>query len=530
MPDTKSPITLEQIIEIALKHRWFIIVPFCLSMIVGIFLTFKLPKIYSAETLILIEPQRVPTSYVQSLVSTDIGSRISTMKQQILSRTNVEKIIDEFKLLSGPEYENMYLEDKAENVAKRISVKVTASKRNRAPDSFSISYKGRDPHTVMKIANALASYFINANLKIRESQAIGTSKFIDNERIAMRKKLEEVEIKLKEYREKYMGELPEQLDSNLRILDRLQEDMSHRQQRLSAAKIRLAALANQMQRNQILQTPNGRVQSRSMPLTNLEQLKQELANLKNKYTDRHPDVIRLSKKIADLETKNEKKAGKTVEDLLDSSKLLANRTGVDLLITEQYEIKREIAGLQQGISELNSQTKKYQARVENTPKREQELMSLRRDYQNIQKVYNSLLNRKLEAEIAVNMEKRQKGEQFRIIDFARLPEKPISPDMKKLFLLCLAAGLGIGGGFVFLFYFFDTSFRKPEEVESALGVPVLATLPAIYHPKDIKKQRLHMVVSIFSIMVSFVLLVAFAVLTIKGTDQTMELVQKLINI
>ncbi|MEE9117687.1 MAG: Wzz/FepE/Etk N-terminal domain-containing protein, partial [Calditrichia bacterium] len=107
MLDTKSPINPEQIIELALKHRWFIIIPFCLSMIVGIFLVFKLPKIYSAETLILIEPQRVPTAYVQSLVSIDISSRISTMKQQILSRTNIEKIIDEFKLLSGPEYENV---------------------------------------------------------------------------------------------------------------------------------------------------------------------------------------------------------------------------------------------------------------------------------------------------------------------------------------------------------------------------------------------------------------------------------------
>jgi len=136
----------------------------------------------------------------------------------------------------------------------------------------------------------------------------------------------------------------------------------------------------------------------------------------------------------------------------------------------------------------------------------------------MQQAYSSLLSRKLEAEISVDMEKKQKGEQFRILDSAKLPEKPVSPDMKKIFALSLAAALGIGGGIVFLFFYFDSSFRRPEEVESVLGVSVLATLPKVYQDKDIKKQRLHLILSLLSLLVSLALLAGFVFLTIKGVN------------
>ena len=93
-----------------------------------------------------------------------------------------------------------------------------------------------------------------------------------------------------------------------------------------------------------------------------------------------------------------------------------------------------------------------------------------RDYQNIQNSYSSLLNRKLEAEIAVNMEKKQKGEQFRIIDPARVPQKPISPDLKKLFMIIMAAGLGLGAGLIFLLDLFNSSFNH-SYIFSACSLP-----------------------------------------------------------
>ena len=125
MRDLKDPIKPEQIIELVIRHRWFIIVPFCLAMIVGIYFTLTLPKIYGVSTLILVQPQKVPSNFVQSLVSIGINERISTIRQQILSRSNLEKVIEDFKLFSEPEHVKMYSEDKIESLRKRIDVNVT---------------------------------------------------------------------------------------------------------------------------------------------------------------------------------------------------------------------------------------------------------------------------------------------------------------------------------------------------------------------------------------------------------------------
>ncbi|MCP4368943.1 MAG: protein GumC, partial [Deltaproteobacteria bacterium] len=453
MRNPTEAIKPEIIIEIILRQRWYIIIPFCLSMMAGIYLALTLPKVYNASTLILLQPQRVPTNFVQSIVSVDLDSRLNTLSQQILSRTNLEKIIHEFKLYSGLKFEKLYMEDKIESMRKRITVDVTrSSRRGGDANAFSVSFKGKDPEKTMKVTNALANYFIGENLKTREAQAVGTSDFLDDELSTMRKRLEEVEQALKNYREGYMGGLPEQLESNLRILDRLQEQLVERRQNLTDAKGRLVAMQRGISQGQ---DPQPGRETEADNTLNLDQLNARLAQLKARYTDQHPDIIRLKKQIADLEK--------------EPRSPIQNR--------QLDEINREVTTLTAEISDILKQIKIYEVRVEETPKREQELLSLRRDYENINETYNSLLERKLEAELAVNLEKKQQGEQFRIIDPAKMPKRPSEPDMKKLFMIFIAAGLGIGGGLVFLLEYLDSSFRRPDDIESYLGLSVLATVP-----------------------------------------------------
>jgi len=495
MRNPAETIKPEEIIEIIVRHRWYIIIPFCLSMMAGIFYALTLPKVYSAGTLILLQPQRVPANYVQSIVSVDLDSRINTLSQQILSRTNLEKIINEFKLYSGPGSETMFMEDKIESMRKRITVDVTRSRRNT--NAFSISFKGKDPEKVMKVTNALANYFIGENLKSREAQVTGTSDFLEDELSIMRKRLEEVEQALKKYREAYMGGLPEQLESNLRILDRMQEQLIERRQNITDAKSRIIAIENEISQGQSLQ-PTG--ESGTGDTLNLDQLNAQLKQLQSRYTDQHPDIIRLKERIADLEK----------EPLSPLQSPVRNRQIAD--------IKREIRTLEGEISDIRKQVYIYEARVEETPKREQELLSLRRDYDNINETYNSLLERKLEAELAVNLEKKQQGEQFRILDPAKRPERPSDPDMKKLFLIFIAAGLGIGGGVVFLLEYLDTSFRIPNDIESYLGLSVLATVPVILHPRDVRMKRLNQAMSIFFVIVAFALMAGFTLVSLGGYD------------
>ena len=518
MASANQNIQIEHYISLALKHRWFIIIPFCISMLVGICMAFTLPKIYSSQTLILVEPQRVPTNYVQSIVSTDIESRISTISQQIMSRTNIEKIINEYNLFDDPKYDNMYSEDKLEVVRKQITVSVT---RARGADAFSVAFQGKDPQKVMNVANALASYFIDENLKVREAQAIGTSDFLENERNAMLKRLEEVEKALQDYRTQHMGELPEQLESNLSILGRLQEQLNQREERLSNAQYRLTLLRDQ----NVSTSTSGGATAGPGETSDLEQLRNQLKILQAKYTDKHPDVVKTKKLIADIENDLKNQVGQHSNDPNADAQQNFYRHS-----REYQELDLEIKNLTSEIKDLEREIKLYQQRVEVTPKREQELMSLTRDYNNILETYNSILNRKLEAEIAVNMEKKQKGEQFRIIDPAKLPEKPVSPNMKKLFLLFLAAGLGSGGGIIFLMDFMDTKFKSKDEVESFTELPVLATVPVVSQPKTKRLKAIGNAFCLVSVLFSIGLFGVFGIITVKGIDQSIELAGKIINI
>ena len=521
MNNSTQTLKPEYVVAIILKRRWFIIIPFCFAMIVGLYLAVTLPKVYQSKTLILIEPQRVPEDYVRSVVSSDLDARISTISQQIMSRTNLEKVINEFKLYSGPVYENMFMEDKIEGLRKRVSVDVTKASRTDT-QAFSVSFRGTEPSKVMKVANVLATYFIDQNLKVREAQAIGTSNFLEDELTSMRKRLEGVEEVLKKYRIQYMGALPEQLETNLRVLDRLQIDLGSRQTSLRDAKNRLALLENRMPAYQS-SLAEGIVEG---DLPNPNQLKQQLASLEARYTSQHPDVVRLKKMIADFEEKEEKKREKT--DGESGPETTETETTLRTpYMTQSAEIQDQIKTLEVAIAKTKNRITSYQKRVEDTPTREQELMVLRRDHKNMQESYASLLNRKLEAEISVNMEKKQKGERFRILDPARLPQKPVSPDMKKLFMFSVAVGLGIGGGIIFLLEHFNTTFKNREDIESFLKLPVLASVPPMYKQRDIRWQKINQVLSLFFTIICFLQLAGFGLLTVKGVDQTLELVRRL---
>jgi polysaccharide chain length determinant protein (PEP-CTERM system associated) len=516
------------------RRRWFIIVPFCLAVIVGMVLTVKLPKIYEANTLILVQPQRVPEKMVAAVVDSDIENRISTLSQQIMSRSNLERVIDQFKLFSGPNSGNMLMEDKLESLRKRIKVEVGRAARGRGgADSFSVIYRDTDPQTTMRVANGLATFFIDENLKSREGMAVGTSDFLESELESSRKRLEEQEQLLKKFREKNMGELPEQLDSNLRILDSLKTQLTQKEDSLRSARVSLAALESEMSIRQgaiaaMLPPPGPAATGReNEDQMGLEQLKDKLAGLRAGYTDQHPDVVRLKTRIDRLE-----KEPAPVQPTSDKAAEGGGTTGRYASAQLNAETARQKTGILGAIraleaetARLNQETRDHQRRIEATPRREQELLTIKRDYENIKASYSSLLNRKLEADIGVNMEKKQKGEQFQVIDVARLPQKPVSPDLPKLFMITIVAGLGLGAGFIFLLETMDTTVRRLDKLEEEIGLPVLAMVPRIFTADDRKRHRMVMAATSVSIIVALAFTAAFAVLVFNGVEPTLELVR-----
>ena len=520
-----EPFEIEKYKQIVLRRRWWIIIPFLLTILIGTGLSLKLPKVYQASTLILVQRQRVATSYVQEIISIDVEDRIRTITQQITSWTNLEKVIKEFNLYNEPG-RHMFMEDKIQNLRKRIQVDVSGTGR-RGANAFEIFFTGKHPKQIAEIANALASYFITENLKLREDQAIGTSEFLTDELETIRRRLMEKEEGLKIYRKRYMGGLPEQLETNLRLLERIQQQIVTNQENLREAENRklmiqqqIAEAAEMRRSSTIIPVTPGREAEQPM---SLDQLKTQLASLEARYTQRHPDVVHLKEKIADLESK-EKADSEEVQEVPESRGITQAEIN---LVNQLREIELAITNLKTEAAQLHSQMKWYQTQVEDTPKREQELMSLNRDYRNIQETYNSLLSRKLEAEIAVNLERKQKGEQFRILDPAKTPIRPFKPNMQRILLMTVGLGFALGCSLAYLRETMDTSFRRPEDIEEVLQIPIIASLPFTYNAKELRRLKRKKILTVASVGLTFLLLGVVMVLSIKGVDSTVNFIKNI---
>lgn len=550
---TQLPIKPDQILEIIIRRKWFIVIPLCLTLTFGLFHTLTANKTYVSSTLILVQPQRVPANFVRSVVTSTISQRISTISQQILSRSNLEKIIDQFGLFENSE--GMYLEDKIASMRSRVKVKIERARGGA--EAFSIIFRGSDPQRVMRVANTLASYFMDENLKVREAQAIGTSDFLQSELEKTREKLEQREKALSDYRKKYIGGLPGELETNLRTLDRLQKQITNRHAQLRQAKSSLNMLVTQITQSREMAAQNFDDQfsafdfeeetgfDESENARKLSYLQKQYETLLLSYTEKHPDAAKLKKIIEKLEkTIEEEKVeleSKNPEDegIIDSIEEIEGEEspgiGMPNFVEMQQEvqlkqIKNEMEKIYSDIQKFEEQMKFYQQKVEDTPKRELELRSLKRDYTHIQGVFNSLMKRRLEAELSVNMEKKQKGEQFRILDHARLPERPISPNVKTLFLLSVVSGFGVGAALIFLLEVLNTSIRREEQIENDLDLTILAIIPPLKTKRDKVKKRIKRIVFACFTVYAAIFLTFFAILNYKGLDRTINFIKLNLNI
>ena len=516
---------IEKYLEMALRRKYWIIILFLLSILGGLSFFLVAPRIYEATTLFLVQPQRVPEEFVRSIVSTSVEDRVRTISEQVTSRTNLEKIIEEFRLLDS-DNSHMSIDSMVAGLRKRIKIDVKGE-RGRVTSMFTIAFRDKNPETAMKVTNALASNFVSENLKIREAQALGTSIFLADELESVKKQLMEKESELAEYRERYMGGLPEQLRTNLSILERLQLQQDQLNNNLRDAENRKILIQTQLTE----QTRQGPKISNSQTIRNqddrdIQSLRNELASLEGRYTGKHPDVVRLRETIANLERERAEADPAKPGSIGKNSPL----SSVDSALRRQYQdLDLETKNLKAEIKKIQSQIGYYEKKVEETPKREQELLSLNRDYENLREVYNSLLGRKLEAGIAVSMEKKQKGEQFRVIDPAKVPTEPVSPDMRKILLMTLALGLGLGCGLAYLMEMMDSSYKSPDELEQELKIPVLINVPFFYTRKEQRNRRIKEFLKAASVSVGFVLSAVGIVFTLKGVDNTMNFVKNILE-
>jgi polysaccharide chain length determinant protein (PEP-CTERM system associated) len=487
MINPSKTFTLHEYIEILRRRMWYIIIPFVLVATGACVYALTAKREYKASTLVLVSPQRVPEAFVQATVTSKVEERLQSIAQEVMSRTRLEQIITEYRLYEK-ESKRLSREEVVELMRKNIKVELPTKKDDKG--FFTISFIGEDPNVVTTVANRLASLFIEENLKIREQQAVGTTEFLAGELSSAKKKLDEMETAVTNYKRRHMGELPEQRDTNIKILEQLQNQNQKIGESLRAAQDRKLFIQKQMADMEnpapsLVSIPTARKDALTPAFETTttgesyenqrEKLKRELDELRAKYTENHPDVLTAKKKLSDLE-KN-KSSYDRKEDIKKDPRY---RELKNQLTLTDMEIKR----LSDESHLISAQINKYFARIEQTPSREQDMASLMREYQSTKETYERLLKKSQEAQQAENLEKRQKGEQFKVIDPARTPEKPFSPDIPKILLIGFLGGLGGGLGLAFLREQMDRSFHDSADVEITLGLKVLATIPKIENKAD----------------------------------------------
>ncbi|RLA87557.1 MAG: lipopolysaccharide biosynthesis protein [Deltaproteobacteria bacterium] len=547
--------------QILLARKHYFIWPAVAVLLLAVIVASALPPIYESKSTILIEEQQIPQNFVQTTVTGLADERIQSLSQLILSRTRLLEVIKQFNLY--PQMREKYaLEEIIEKMRNDIKVDLitaevgTGRKNQGVTIAFTVAYQGKNPETVQRVAGTLASLYLEENLKIREQQAKTTTQFLEAELKEIEERLQTIGGKISEFKAKHGEILPELQQFNLSQAESLERQIDQLKGQIRAAEDRKIYLESQLttinpdsplisgsgerildphSRLRTLKVMLAELQARysddhpdiirvkqemaelekmvgttegspSMKRQKLTNLKAELAQKQSRYSDQHPEIIKLKREIAELESLPEVNTPAPAVAQPDNPAYIN-------LLTNIQAATNDINMLQNQKADLEAKLRNYRQRLEDAPKVEQEYLALVRDYQNAHAKHQEIMNKILEARIAEGMEESQKAERFTLIDPASYPEKPISPNRPLIMLVGLFLSGGMGLGLVALTEHLDHSVKNADEVAWLTGVPVLGRITRMVTAEDlaqkIRRRRLLWSLVGLSILVSFVILHLF---------------------
>ncbi len=459
-----------------LKRRWWIIaIPAVILPIIAFAIALVIPPQYVSQTLVLVEQQKVPDEYVRPVVSEDLSGRLASMKEQILSRARLTPIIERFNLFGTGKGS---MDDRIDATRKNIDITPIHSEiaRTGGLPGFFISFKASDARTAQLVCGEITSLFVNENLKSRAGYVEGTQEFLKGQLADAKRNLDDQDSKLATFQRKYVGRLPgeeapnmnmltslnTQLDAATQALARMEQDKSYEQ----------AMLAQQQSIS--AQTTSGGTAPQAQQ-SELQGLLNEEADLTRRYTDDYPDVVAVRRKIKNL--RQEMAAAPPPAPVPAAS--TPNRN--DSLSVQQ--LRAQLRSLEQGIQQkkhdqamIQGQIRMYQDRISSSPLVQEEFKSITRDYTTAQAFYDDLLKKMNQSKMATDLEKRQQGEQFRVMDEPNLPDGPSFPNRRMFAGGGLFGGLCLGLMIVALMDYRDTALRSERDIWAFTKLPTLAVI------------------------------------------------------
>ena len=494
---TIQAVTPEDLLRVSLKRKWWILASIVLCTAVG-FVAWKFfPKTFKSTVVMTIDNPRIAKEYVKGLSQGPEGrygeDPTGVVMQQIaMGLTNKSILVPVLETLKPyPDAETA----SPDQLMKRLRKAVTFGKPKDGV-GVAVSYVNPDPFMAQAVAALLATKLHEDSLKRREGIVETTTQFLSIELDRLKGELDAKERAISDFKRIHMGELPQQMDANLRTLDRLQTDLTNSNEALNKLEERLAGLEKSIKEasepGQAVVLPFGKegrlADARTIDphAARIRELKQKLNELLGTYKDNYPDAVYLKEEIRRLESEprvevSQPTVAEPIAGKVGTNGGVAHRPNdpyVRELMRERSEVKNEIGFQKEKRAHVNHQINELEARIQRMPLTEQGLAVLLRDYENMQKGYQSLLDKRTNARILENYENRQFGEQYRIIEPANYPETQEPPTLLHFLLGGLALGCLVGFGSATGVEMMKTGFRRPEEVEDYLGLPVIASIPS----------------------------------------------------
>jgi polysaccharide chain length determinant protein (PEP-CTERM system associated) len=503
--------TPDYILTLLWQGRRFLVIPAALGLVAALMVSRTYVPKYTADTLIQIIPQRVPDSFVKSTVTTNVDDRLKSIKQQIMSRTELERVVREFDLY--PDLRGQTADKAVAALRNGINIEPVLDRPGRrAPneqiDAFTVAFTYTDPSAAVRVTESLASRFIDENSRIRSTQAESTNEFLEAQLTELRGRLKTAEDKVKAFQIAHSTSLPTQQPANLSLLQATQVQIQSLAQTLQADRDRRTMLESMLsaavQEDAAAQsapaTPPPGTQPGTLAGTarqQLEQARANLAQLELRLKPEHPDVARARRQIRDLEAKAEAeaRAGNGTAPTVPLSPIDQQRRER----IRQY--RADIATLTSQINFKENEDRRlrglliqYEGRIQAVPALEAEYTALTRDYSALQLQYQQLNQRSEESKISRNLEVRQDAEQFRILDKASVTGTPMSMARLQTNVGGLILGFVLGLVILAANEVLRALFKSEADVVGALSLPVLAVVPYVPTKReqaaDARRKRL----------------------------------------
>ena len=492
-------LSIRDYLSILRRRIWILTLPLVIFSVIGVAVANTLPARFQSEGTILIESQQIPEDLVRSTVTGLANERVRVVQQRVMTRQNLLGIIREFDLYG--DRGTMSQSAKIATLRRNISIGMVTARQGRGSTTFAINvgFEDESPDLALRVTNELVTLFLDENVRTRTQRATETTEFLRGQADELQQELETPEAQLATYKQENSGALPEQLRLHLDMLERARNQLRTVETELKSyeGELRFLAIEKQAAETRFLSSalPTSAPIAPQTPQQELERLEFELARLRVRYSDQHPDVLAVRQQIAALEmsidssrlttgveeTENDSDSPLNSDETLDPT-LARIETSIEMLNT-RVETQTEFR------TQLLRQISDLESRVARTPDVELALSNLTRDLENTRAKYEELRAKERAAQLSQNLEEDKKAERFILLEPPVRPEAPSSPNRLLIAAVGPVVGGAIGAGLLILIELLFGRVTRPVVLAKLMGEPPFAVIPRIETDEDVRRKR-----------------------------------------